>query len=88
MLTFFVVDFALFLLYVTENELATPPLDGIILPGVTRQSILDLARNWVSFFGHASSGFNSRKIYWSKHSCCSLSKSSTDLVKSLNLNEN
>lgn len=63
MLTFFVVDFALFLLYVTENELATPPLDGIILPGVTRQSILDLARNWVSFFGHASSGFNSRKIY-------------------------
>ncbi|OXB63335.1 hypothetical protein ASZ78_012910, partial [Callipepla squamata] len=31
-----------------ENELATPPLDGIILPGVTRQSILDLARNWVS----------------------------------------
>ncbi|KAM4901224.1 branched-chain-amino-acid aminotransferase, cytosolic isoform 6-T6 [Sylvia borin] len=29
-----------------ENELATPPLDGIILPGVTRQSILDLARSW------------------------------------------
>uniref|UniRef100_A0A8B9USQ1 Branched-chain-amino-acid aminotransferase n=2 Tax=Anatidae TaxID=8830 RepID=A0A8B9USQ1_9AVES len=32
-----------------ENELATPPLDGIILPGVTRQSILDLARNWGEF---------------------------------------
>uniref|UniRef100_A0A8C0BMH2 Branched-chain-amino-acid aminotransferase n=1 Tax=Buteo japonicus TaxID=224669 RepID=A0A8C0BMH2_9AVES len=32
-----------------ENELATPPLDGIILPGVTRQSILDLARNWEEF---------------------------------------
>lgn len=31
----------------TEYELATPPLDGIILPGVTRQSILDLARKWV-----------------------------------------
>ncbi|XP_074019657.1 branched-chain-amino-acid aminotransferase, cytosolic isoform X1 [Numenius arquata] len=32
-----------------ENELATPPLDGIILPGVTRQSILDLAQNWGEF---------------------------------------
>lgn len=30
-----------------EKELATPPLDGIILPGVTRQSLLDLAREWV-----------------------------------------
>ncbi|XP_074050345.1 branched-chain-amino-acid aminotransferase, cytosolic isoform X2 [Macrotis lagotis] len=29
-----------------EDELATPPLDGIILPGVTRQSILDLAHKW------------------------------------------
>uniref|UniRef100_A0A8B9GHN6 Branched-chain-amino-acid aminotransferase n=1 Tax=Amazona collaria TaxID=241587 RepID=A0A8B9GHN6_9PSIT len=32
-----------------ESELATPPLDGIILPGVTRQSILDLAHNWGEF---------------------------------------
>ncbi|XP_051817268.1 branched-chain-amino-acid aminotransferase, cytosolic isoform X2 [Antechinus flavipes] len=32
-----------------EDELATPPLDGIILPGVTRQSILDLARKWDEF---------------------------------------
>uniref|UniRef100_A0A7M4F0B5 Branched-chain-amino-acid aminotransferase n=2 Tax=Crocodylus porosus TaxID=8502 RepID=A0A7M4F0B5_CROPO len=32
-----------------EEELATPPLDGIILPGVTRQSILDLARLWGEF---------------------------------------
>lgn len=31
-----------------ERELVTPPLDGIILPGVTRQSLLDLARQWVS----------------------------------------
>lgn len=31
-----------------ERELVTPPLDGIILPGVTRQSLLDLARTWVS----------------------------------------
>lgn len=28
-------------------ELVTPPLDGIILPGVVRQSLLDLARTWV-----------------------------------------
>ncbi|CAL8238381.1 unnamed protein product, partial [Merluccius merluccius] len=28
------------------EELATPPLDGIVLPGVTRQSILELAREW------------------------------------------
>ena len=27
----------------------TPPLDGTILPGVTRQSILDLARSWKEF---------------------------------------
>ncbi|XP_048682985.1 branched-chain-amino-acid aminotransferase, cytosolic isoform X3 [Caretta caretta] len=32
-----------------EEELATPPLDGIILPGVTRQSILELARKWGEF---------------------------------------
>ncbi|XP_070802832.1 branched-chain-amino-acid aminotransferase, cytosolic isoform X3 [Pituophis catenifer annectens] len=32
-----------------DDELATPPLDGIILPGVTRQSILDLARKWGEF---------------------------------------
>ncbi|KAJ8253602.1 hypothetical protein COCON_G00202140 [Conger conger] len=32
-----------------ERELITPPLDGIILPGVTRQSLLDLARDWGEF---------------------------------------
>ncbi|KAI1884689.1 hypothetical protein AGOR_G00229000 [Albula goreensis] len=32
-----------------EKELLTPPLDGIILPGVTRQSLLDLAREWGEF---------------------------------------
>ncbi|KAG2455461.1 EAA2 protein, partial [Polypterus senegalus] len=31
-----------------DMELVTPPLDGIILPGVTRQSLLDLARSWVA----------------------------------------
>lgn len=29
------------------EELATPPLDGLILPGVTRQSILEITRKWV-----------------------------------------
>uniref|UniRef100_A0A1I7Y794 Branched-chain-amino-acid aminotransferase n=1 Tax=Steinernema glaseri TaxID=37863 RepID=A0A1I7Y794_9BILA len=33
-----------------EEELVTPPLDkGLILPGVTRQSLLDLARSWNQF---------------------------------------
>ncbi|KAK0148694.1 Branched-chain-amino-acid aminotransferase, cytosolic [Merluccius polli] len=42
----------LFIYWTTENgekELVTPPLDGIILPGVTRQSLLDLARTWGEF---------------------------------------
>jgi branched-chain amino acid aminotransferase len=33
-----------------ETELVTPPLNGLILPGVTRQSILDLGRTWVNIF--------------------------------------
>jgi len=32
-----------------EKELITAPLDGTILPGVTRSSILDLARQWGEF---------------------------------------
>jgi len=32
-----------------DTELITPPLDGTILPGVTRQSLLDLANNWRDF---------------------------------------
>ncbi|KAM9229083.1 branched-chain-amino-acid aminotransferase, cytosolic isoform 9-T9 [Dugong dugon] len=42
----------LFLYWINEDgeeELVTPPLDGIILPGVTRQSILDLALKWGEF---------------------------------------
>ncbi|XP_065379960.1 branched-chain-amino-acid aminotransferase, cytosolic isoform X3 [Macaca fascicularis] len=42
----------LFLYWINEDgeeELATPPLDGIILPGVTRQCILDLAHQWGEF---------------------------------------
>ncbi|XP_037675297.1 LOW QUALITY PROTEIN: branched-chain-amino-acid aminotransferase, mitochondrial [Choloepus didactylus] len=30
-------------------ELVTPPLDGVILPGVIRQSLLDLAQSWGEF---------------------------------------
>ena len=39
----------LFVLWKTkdgETELVTAPLDGIVLPGVTRQTVLDLARKW------------------------------------------
>ncbi|KAJ8251063.1 hypothetical protein GJAV_G00216850 [Gymnothorax javanicus] len=42
----------LFIYWTTEDgerELVTPPLDGVILPGVTRQSLLDLAREWGDF---------------------------------------
>ena len=35
-------------------ELVTPPLDGTILPGVTRQSVLDLARSFSTAHGGAS----------------------------------
>ncbi|KAI8336697.1 aminotransferase [Chlamydoabsidia padenii] len=42
----------LFVLWKNESnelELVTPPLDGAILPGVTRDSILSLARGWNEF---------------------------------------
>jgi branched-chain amino acid aminotransferase len=32
-----------------EYEMMTPPLDGTILEGVTRQSVLDLGRKWNDF---------------------------------------
>jgi branched-chain amino acid aminotransferase len=32
----------------TAMELVTPPLDGMILPGVTRDSVLELARTHIS----------------------------------------
>ncbi|XP_074872156.1 branched-chain-amino-acid aminotransferase, mitochondrial isoform X2 [Carettochelys insculpta] len=32
-----------------DLELVTPPLSGLILPGVTRQSLLDLGRQWGEF---------------------------------------
>lgn len=32
--------------FVIENELVTPPLGGSILPGVTRDSVIQLTRSW------------------------------------------
>lgn len=34
---------------ISEKELVTPPLEGLILPGVTRASILDMTREWNRF---------------------------------------
>lgn len=39
----------MFCLYLTEKVLATPPLNGMILPGITRQSVLDLTKEWDEF---------------------------------------
>lgn len=33
----------------TERELLTPPLNGLILPGITRNSILSLVQQWGDF---------------------------------------
>jgi len=33
----------------SEKVLATPALNGLILPGITRQSILELTRDWDEF---------------------------------------
>lgn len=35
-----------FFLFILERELITPPLNGLILPGITRDSILALAQQW------------------------------------------
>jgi len=43
-----VVDGLFLMLIFVALELTTPPLDGMILPGVTRDSVIQLAR------GHAS----------------------------------
>ncbi|EDV19897.1 uncharacterized protein TRIADDRAFT_61621 [Trichoplax adhaerens] len=39
----------IFMYWINENgekELRTPPLNGLILPGITRLSLLDIARQW------------------------------------------
>lgn len=35
-----------FYFMISERELVTPPLNGLILPGITRDSILHLTRQW------------------------------------------
>ncbi|KAK2565396.1 Branched-chain-amino-acid aminotransferase [Acropora cervicornis] len=30
-----------------DKELITPPLNGLILPGITRKSLLEMAKNWI-----------------------------------------
>jgi branched-chain amino acid aminotransferase len=37
------------MLFFVEKELVTPPLNGLILPGITRASILELSREWNEF---------------------------------------
>lgn len=37
------------LLLFLEKELVTPPLNGLILPGITRNSILTVSREWNQF---------------------------------------
>eukprot|EP00794_Sanderia_malayensis_P018105 gene18105-19914_t len=42
----------IFMYWINENgeeELVTPPLNGLILPGITRKSILESAREWNDF---------------------------------------
>ena len=41
----------------------TPPLDGLILEGVTRQSILDLAREWVFYLNFLLINFILNSIF-------------------------
>lgn len=38
-----------FIIFFTEKELLTPPLDGTILPSITRRSLLEIAREWNEF---------------------------------------
>ena len=36
--------------FVSDPEIATPPLSGTILPGVTRKSLLELGAAWVKSY--------------------------------------
>ncbi|XP_074793889.1 uncharacterized protein LOC141976680 isoform X2 [Natator depressus] len=47
-----------------DLELVTPPLNGIILPGVTRQSLLDLGRKWGVPAGGREEGPAARGDAW------------------------
>ncbi|XP_044184532.1 branched-chain-amino-acid aminotransferase-like [Acropora millepora] len=42
----------IFMVWINEEgdkELITPPLNGLILPGITRKSLLEMAKNWGEF---------------------------------------
>lgn len=42
-----VIEFTLkYIFNKLEKELRTPPLNGLILPGITRDSILQISRQW------------------------------------------
>lgn len=43
------IDILKYLFWVLDKVLVTPPLTGLILPGVTRQSILQLCEQWKEF---------------------------------------
>ncbi|KAG1669217.1 Branched-chain-amino-acid aminotransferase, mitochondrial [Nymphon striatum] len=42
-------DGGIFTIFFSEKELVTPPLDGTVLPGITRNSLLLLSENWKEF---------------------------------------
>ncbi|XP_074427600.1 branched-chain-amino-acid aminotransferase, mitochondrial isoform X2 [Larus michahellis] len=52
-----------------ELELVTPPLDGLILPGVTRQSLLELAREESSGCGRGPSPWSRCWGPWPRGGC-------------------
>ena len=41
------MPFYVYFIMAIEEEIAMPPLSGVILPGVTRKSMIELARTWV-----------------------------------------
>ena len=46
---YFLTTFFLYYFPFPERELITPPLNGLILPGITRDSIIALAKEWRDF---------------------------------------
>lgn len=43
-----VVSLLQYIFCFSDKELITHPLDGLVLPGITRKSLIELARKWVS----------------------------------------
>ena len=60
------------LIFISEKELITPPLNGLILPGITRLSILELAREWNEFkVNERTFNMNDVKIWLQEKRVCS-----------------